>query len=347
MREIRKLVFGGERFRRAGQRLGGVAVVAGHRAGRRCARLVVGHQVCGRSFESCRVVPLDLERVARLLRGPERCREYRDPGGQLDDVADARKLLRFVGIELRHLGAEARRMRDHGGEHARKLHVLRELGGAVRFCARIGARHALADIDEILRVLQVHRGRNRLHRGIGGQLAERRLPARRVREHALLDRDRFGGNIPALRRRADEHRAHGGTRLAQLLEGVGHCRRAAGPLDRPHQQIVVEFGIGGRTLDPDLRPGGVHLLGHQGRQSGVSALTHLEVLDQHRDRVVAADTDERVRLPRPGGRGARAALARARHLSEGLARQIETEGEAGGRAGGRFQETAPSGGRRS
>ena len=324
----------------------GVAVVARHRAGCRGARLVVGHQLCRRPLERGRVVPLDLERVARLLCSPERRCEYCDPGGQLNDIAHARNFLRVLGTELDHLGAEARRMRNHGGEHVRKLHILRELGGAIRFCAGVGARHLLADVHEVLRILELDRRGNRLCRGIGRELAECRLLARGVGQHALLDRDRFRRHVPAFCRGADQHRACRGARLAQLIERVGHRRRTTGALNGPHQQVVVERGVGRRTLHPDLGPCGVHFVGHHSGQSSERALTHFEMLHQHGDGVVTGHANERVRLPRSRRYRARAALTGPGHLCEDFAREIKAEREPCRRARRGLQEPAPAAWRR-
>ena len=72
---------------------------------------------------------------------------------------------------------------------------------------------------------------------------------------------------------------------------------------------MVEGRIDRRELHRQLRRLDVELLAEQHRQAGVDALAHLALADDHRDRVVAGDPQEGVRLElerrlagRPGAR---------------------------------------------
>jgi hypothetical protein len=97
-------------------------------------------------------------------------------------------------------------------------------------------------------------------------------------------------------------------------------------LRRAPEQVVVAAGVGRRAFDAHLRPRRVKLLGHDGRESGVRALTHFDVLGDHRHDVVGTDTHEGIWLeahfaddPAPG-------LARPRHGGECM-RQVDSERE--------------------
>src|SRR5690242_20951042 len=81
-------------------------------------------------------------------------------------------------------------MQHHGGQHARQLHVLREDRRAGRLGTRIGARlRALADVDEVLRVLERHIARHHLRRSASDEVAELGVSsALLVVDDALRDR---------------------------------------------------------------------------------------------------------------------------------------------------------------
>src|SRR5205814_10194596 len=95
------------------------------------------------------------------------------------------------------------------------------------------------------------------------------LAALAMLAHALRDADLGARHVPALRRRADQHQARRGARLAQLLVGIGERGAAAGALRLAPEEIVVALRIGGRALDADLRPVGIELFGDERRPSGV------------------------------------------------------------------------------
>lgn len=106
------------------------------------------------------------------------------------------------------------------------------------------------------------------------------------------------------------------------------------------EQIVVTGRIRRGTLDPDLCPVGVELLGKQGRQPGVGTLAHLQVLGDHGHGVVGTDTQKGVRfeqhladravagLPRAGlggGRGDAGQAQAQRQSRAGLEKMSTTQ----------------------
>jgi len=69
------------------------------------------------------------------------------------------------------------------------------------------------------------------------------------------------------------------------------CRRFPGSC---RSEISVALRIGGSAFDTNLRPVGVEFLGDDGGDAGVGALSHLEVLGDHRHAVVGTDSEEGV-----------------------------------------------------
>ncbi len=228
-------------------------------------------------------------------------------------------------------------MRDDRGQHPGKLHVLREDRGAGGLRAAVRARHPLADIDEALRVLQLHLGRHQLLRGVRGELPEARLaPGGLVQHRAAAHRDRAGLDPPALRGGGNQHRARGGARLAQLLPGIRDRGAAARALRRSPEQVVVAARVGRRRLDDDLAPVGIELLGDERGQPGVGALAHLQVLDHDGHPAVRSDADEGVWFERAGGDSLAARPAGSRLGKYRRCREAEREAGAG------LEEIAPA-----
>ena len=91
------------------------------------------------------------------------------------------------------------------------------------------------------------------------------------------------------------------TGLAHLLERIRNGGAAAGTLHVAPQQIVVTLGVGRGRFGNNLAPVGFQLLGHQGGQTGEGALTHLQVLDDHRHRVIRCDTHKGIWLQGASG----------------------------------------------
>ena len=154
----------------------------------------------------------------------------------------------------------------------------------------------------------------------------------RVAHHAFAHHDLVGRHGPFGRRGRDQHAARRSAGLAQLHEGVGDRRAAAGALGRAPEQVVVAGAVGRRAFDHHACPVGVQFFGHQCGQSGVGALAHLEVLGDHGDGVVSTDAHEGV-----GGEAAGSCRAAAGDAWSGASGQEfgwhggqdEAEGEAG------------------
>ncbi len=195
------------------------------------------------------------------------------------------------------------------------MHVLREASLAIGLVDRVFARRTLADELEILGVLELDFGRDRLLRCRLRELAEACLAfGARVHDDALAHAELFGGDLPLPGCRGNEHRARRGPGLAQLLPWVRDRRAAAGALHRPPEQVVVASGIGGGALDTHLRPRRIQFLRHDGGESGVGALAHFDVLADHCHRVVGTNAQEGVRFEGRGVRCCGAGLARARRI---------------------------------
>ncbi len=270
------------------------------------------------------VVPVDLERVAALARGPGGARDHGDAGRDLEHVHDARHSLGGLGVEALHLAAEARRVGHHGGEHVGQVDVLGEPGRTVRLGPRVLAPHPVgAHQGERLGILQ-RRVFRRLDLGrVGHQLAERRRLARGVANDTVLHRHLPGRHGPARGRRLDEHGPRAGAGAAQLHPGIGDGRRPAGSLNS-HAEVAIDLGVGRRLLDLQRVPVGVQFLGRDGGQAGVVALAEFDVLGDHRHRAVGGYLDE-------GAKGAEVVLGADGQQRRG--RAADQQGAAGGGRG--------------
>src|ERR1700736_5892775 len=111
--------------------------------------------------------------------------------------------------------------------------------------------------------------------------------------------------MPLFGSRRDQDRARLRARVAKLRIRVGHGRAAAGTLNGAESKVVVKLGIGRSAFHGDLRPVGVEFLRKNGRKASVRALSHFQMLGDHRDAVVGADSYEGIRREgsaRCGGR---------------------------------------------
>ena len=199
---------------------------------------VLGEQLARAAALGGALVPLDLERVAPLLGGPEALAEDRHPGGNLDHVDHPAHLAGGARVEAPDRAAEARRPGDHGGEHPRQLDVGGELGPAVALLRDVDPRHVGADQPEAPRLLELDRLRRRDRRRRRRELAEGGGAPRRVGEAAAVDGDLRRRHLPLAGGGGDQHRPRRGPGLAQLLPGVGDRGAAAGALDRPKNRFL-------------------------------------------------------------------------------------------------------------
>jgi hypothetical protein len=132
----------------------------------------------------------------------------------------------------------------------------------------------------------------RLLGGVGEQFGEGRvLAGLGVGHDAVLDRDLAGRNLPFGRGGGDEHGARAGAGLAELIPGIRDRTRSAGPL-RAHQGVGVDLRVRGRVFEGHLRPVGVEFFGHDGCETHMRSLAHLQVLGDDDHRAIGIDLDE-------------------------------------------------------
>ena len=92
---------------------------------------VFRHDGGGAALFGLAVVPLDLERIAALLRRPEALGDDGDAARHLHDLDHAGHRLGRGGVERFDRRAEQRRTLQHGHQHAGERHVDGELRRAV------------------------------------------------------------------------------------------------------------------------------------------------------------------------------------------------------------------------
>ena len=309
VRQIREFVHRFQDSGRAAQRAVDIAL-----APRRSPRTSGEHAICrvelvGAARLRAALVPRHAQGLAPLARGPEAGGHDGDARRHRHDVGDAVHAARGRRVEGLHGGAEARRPCDERGEHPRQREVQRELRRPVGLRLAVDSTEFFADELEVLGILQRDLGRRCEGRRLRRQLAERRSSSRRrVRHNAAVHGDLGRRHAPLARGRFHEHGARRGAGAAHLLPRVGHGRAAAGELHGTECQIVVPLGIGGGRLHADLQPVRVQLLGEDGREPGVAALAHLDVLADDRDGVVRRDADEGVGRENVVGGGGRAVV---------------------------------------
>jgi hypothetical protein len=152
--------------------------------------VVAGEHGVGSARLGLVVVPLDLQRVAPLARGPG---VLRRPRRRRSGSGTRRRRRGPCGPPWRRSSSALppkRGMGDHGGQHVRQVDVLGEARGAGRLGDGVLAAHPVgADQGEVRGRLQ--RGRlGRLDLGrVGQQFGEARRRAGGVRDDAVLDRD--------------------------------------------------------------------------------------------------------------------------------------------------------------
>ncbi len=294
VREVGELVLGFETSRRAPGGGLDVALLARDEAGRRGELFVLAPQVLGGELRVRSEVPFDLEELAPALRRPESCRDHGDAGADLDDFLHARDGARRVRLHALHARAEHGRVGHERGQHVRQAHVDGELRLARDLVGCVETRSRLADQAEILGILEsdflghLDGGRRARELSVGEALVTGGVHDGAVRGDALVRSD-----PPSVRRCRDQHRARGGAGLAQRLGHPRDARASAGHLD-PETRVRVHR-IDRREFETDLVPVRVELLGEQHREGRAHALSHLRLVDDHRDLAVGRDAHEGVR----------------------------------------------------
>src|SRR4029077_9692830 len=114
-------------------RRGGISLFFGDRTRllrERRVLLALGSTV---EFSERSFIPIDLQRLAPELRGPETVRDDRHSAVDLHDLANARRRLRFGRVEAPYFAAENGRTSDDRHEHAGDGDIETEHRGAVGF----------------------------------------------------------------------------------------------------------------------------------------------------------------------------------------------------------------------
>ena len=276
-------------------------------------------------------VPLDLERLAPLERGPGAGGDDRHAVADLDDIAHALDLLGRGRVEALDLGSGHDGWTlDRGDQHAGHPDVVAVDGLAVGLRRQIHPRELLADVPELVFRLEPGILRYRKLLGLVHELAVEQLAAR-----GLVD-DRAGFGVDLVDRHAPlvgggflEHLAAGRARLAPGGEVVADAAAAAVGLSTG-DRVGVELGIGGGLLD--LHPGeiDVELVGDDHRHRRAGALTHLRHGVHDRHQAVSVDAEPLVRRELAG-------LRLREHVGRG---QAEADDEAGADGGATLEEGA-------
>jgi hypothetical protein len=247
------------------------------------------------------VIPHDLERVAALDRGAGVAGNDRHPAQRLElgrpGVALGRHHLLHaghrhgvLGVERDELAAHDRRASDDRVFHAGEADI-----GAVRRPADGDVAQvddgdlALADVAEILRVLQPQRRslRHRLRGCIRRQVAIAQPPPARLVHDLVVGRADLGDrHLPARRRRRFQHHAGRGAHLAHRDQVMPGAAGAVGVL------VAVFLLVARGLLDVHPRPIGLHLVGDDHRQAGAHARPHLRPVRDDGDGAVRRDAHE-------------------------------------------------------
>ena len=136
-------------------------------------------------------------------------------------------------------------------------------------------------------------------------------------------------HLPGVGRGSDEHFTRRRAGLAHRFPVAAHRRGSARRLDAEDRVLVGV--VRGSLLEADLRPVRLEVLGDELRDRGEYALAHLGQTDDHRDRVVGRNPEERVGLKRHGRR-----IGRPRRPG-----QRDTEYQSASDDGAGLQEIAP------
>ena len=257
-------------------------------AGPACSaqRPVLGQQLGGAAALGLALVPLDLEGLASLARRPEALADDRDSRRHLHHVGHARHLERRpprrTTSPWRRRGEAARSPRS-ACRAGRRPSVKRAEPSVLAFESTRGATLPIS-VQSFGSLSGTSAGTGSCGRG---RPARRTWPAcpGRVRHDALGGGELSTGTPHFVRGRgAPASRAPCAPALRSCCHELAMLAAAAGALHGAPEEVVVAGGVGGRGLDPDLRPVGVQLFGDDGGEPGVAALAHLQVLADARSR---------------------------------------------------------------
>ena len=198
---------------------------------------ILVHRLRGIGALDPREIPIDLQPVARLLRGPELVGDDGDrralaPGGIWKTSTHARDAARGAVVHGLRPAAEDGRMRHQRHLHARQVEVEPELLRAVAFRAAVEPADMLADQPELATASSARRspGPARARRRCASSAYRGGLSGRAM-DDAGLRAASVRRDLPSLRGRGHEHGAGPRAQLAVLLERSGDRSRAADHLD--------------------------------------------------------------------------------------------------------------------
>ena len=327
VRQIGREVLGLVHLAGAGQRLHGVAVVAGHsQFVLHHAGLEIRHD--GRTGEGAVLagVPVNGHFAQRLFSAPPVVCHHRHKLTEVEHLHNAAAVLHLGRVHAFDTAVEHRTSGHCGVQHARQLRVNTVTNLAGDDGRNVHPGNRLADDFPVLGVFEFDFfGRLQLGGGRGQLAVTQRTLAGQVLDPAQR-RAAFGSrHAPALRGSRHQHVAGGATGLAQVRLRVADGAAA----DRGHvavhpllPQVVVRGGV----FDADFLPIGVQLLGHHHGRGGAAALAHLGAGIADDDGVVGLDLDPGIQTGRVGGIC--------------FFRQVKSQAEAGGGGGGDLQEVA-------
>ena len=155
-------------------------------------------------------VPIDLQSVARLLRGPEPIGDNRDAAPlyqrNLKDIADAVEGPRFFVVDLRDARAKNRRVGHDCDLHSGKSQIQPEFLRAITLRAAVEPFDPPADEPKLRRVFQSHFRRHGLPSGFSRQLSVFRKLLVRTINDARFGATGFRRHPPAISRSGYQHR---------------------------------------------------------------------------------------------------------------------------------------------
>ena len=167
MSEIGELVFGDDPVG-SGDSLELLLVPAapGNVAGSTSQCFVLRPKLCAVGVFHRGEVPIDLQAVARLLRGPELVGYHGNAGtfneGNLEYLAHACNTASCLIVKALDPCTKDGRMRHDGRLHAGKVEVEAKLDRAIALGATVKPPNSLAHETELCRILELHRGRHGL-----------------------------------------------------------------------------------------------------------------------------------------------------------------------------------------
>ena len=298
VREERLLVDGLDLLHGAGDRCGGVTFMARHSARLFRGKGELADDIGHGDLRVGAGVPLRRPGGKALLRCPGVIGDDGDGVVEADHLRHAAHGLRLRLIDGNELAAERGRLRDRGELHPRQPGIDAELRGSVDLAGAVEAPVRLSDEPELRGLLQGDfLGHRQLRGGVDERSVAELAAAGRVQHRPVLRPAGGRIDLPALRRRRDQHDARRRPSPAQRDVHAANGGRPAGHLyadERVHVDLVVRRRVfDGHLVDIDLQ-----LFGDQHGQRCVSSLAHLDHGRHERHLARAIDAQEGIRRER-------------------------------------------------